>query len=163
MGEPEFAELGAADVPEAEGLLDRVISGRMQVRLGEVVDVLDLPCRSARVDGRLVGVAAYAQGQDGRGELAALAVDSEQRGRGVGGRLLAEAVESIRRAGCNEVWLVTTNDNLTALRLYQRNGFHLAELRRDAVREARQRKPEIPELGEHGIPMRDELVLARRL
>jgi hypothetical protein len=58
------------------------------------------------------------------------------------------------------VWLVTTNDNLDALRFYQRRGFRLAKLRRGAVDAARSRlKPTIPEVGSFGIPIRDEIVL----
>jgi len=41
---------------------------------------------------------------------------------------------------------------------YQRRGFRLAALHRGAVDDSRARlKPEISELGDHGIPLRDEL------
>ena len=67
-------------------------------------------------------------------------------------------------AGCASVWLTTTNYNLDALRFYQRRGFRLVRVRPGAVDEARQTmKPEIPEVGSFGIPMRDELDLERRL
>ncbi len=57
-------------------------------------------------------------------------------------------------------WLTTTNDNLEALRLYQRRGFRLVALRPSAMDEAwRTLKPELPMIGAHGIPMRDELDL----
>jgi hypothetical protein len=55
--------------------------------------------------------------------------------------------------------LVTTNDNIDALRLYQRRGFRLTTLHTGAVDRARMLKPSIPKLGRHGIPIRDELVL----
>ena len=65
-----------------------------------------------------------------------------------------------RDAGCTRLWLVTTNDNVDALRFYQRRGFRLRALRPGAVDEARRElKPEIPEIGDHGIPLRDELEL----
>jgi hypothetical protein len=54
---------------------------------------------------------------------------------------------------------MTTNDNLPALRLYQRTGFRLVELRPGAVDQARSRKPSIPKTGHEGIPIRDELDL----
>jgi hypothetical protein len=41
----------------------------------------------------------------------------------------------------------------------QRRGFHLAELRKDAIAAAREIKPGIPRTGHHGIPIRDELEL----
>ena len=55
-------------------------------------------------------------------------------------------------------WLVTTNDNLAALALYQKVGFRLSTLRAGALDETRRSlKPYLPEVGEHGIPLRDEL------
>ena len=52
-----------------------------------------------------------------------------------------------RSAGCRRVWLMTTNDNLGALRFYQRRGFRLAGLRPGALAASRALKPEIPETG----------------
>ena len=59
--------------------------------------------------------------------------------------------------------MTTTNDNLDALRFYQRRGFRLTELRPGAVDRAREAKPAIPELGGYGIPLRDELDLEREI
>jgi hypothetical protein len=57
------------------------------------------------------------------------------------------------------IWVVTTNDNTTALRFYQRLGFRLRELRAGAVDEARRAlKPSIPQVID-GVPVRDELEL----
>jgi ribosomal protein S18 acetylase RimI-like enzyme len=57
---------------------------------------------------------------------------------------------------------VTTNDNVDALRFYQRRGFRLAALRAGAVEDARARlKPEIPWTGADGIELRDELELEK--
>ncbi len=58
--------------------------------------------------------------------------------------------------------MVTTNDNLDALRFYQRRGFTIAEIRRRAVDESRRTlKPTIPDVGCFGIPVRDEIILER--
>jgi hypothetical protein len=52
------------------------------------------------------------------------------------------------------LWLVTTNDNLRALELYQRWGMEIVAFHRHAVTEARRHlKPSIPERGTHGIPI----------
>jgi len=56
-----------------------------------------------------------------------------------------------------------TNDNVNALRFYQRRGFRLAELRPGAVDQSRRRKPEIPRVGDYGIPLRDEIDLTREV
>jgi acetolactate synthase regulatory subunit len=61
------------------------------------------------------------------------------------------------------VRLVTTNDNMRALRFYQRRGFRLVALNAGALDRSRELKPEIPATGMNGIPLRDELVLAREV
>lgn len=124
---------------------------------GERMRPLEMNGFVAVEDGTIVGHAAFRI--DGRAcELAAIAADPP--GRGIGGRLLDRVVEAARSAGCSRVWLTSTNDNLDALRFYQRRGFRLARLRPGAMDEARVNlKPELPEIGSHGIPMRDELDL----
>ncbi len=55
--------------------------------------------------------------------------------------------------------VVTTNDNLNALRFYQKRGFILVQLRPNALARSRQLKPQIPLVGMDGIPLRDEIEL----
>jgi hypothetical protein len=65
-----------------------------------------------------------------------------------------------RRAACTRLRVVTTNDDLDALRFYQRRGFRLARLRPGAVTRSRQTlKPAIPTTGPYGIDLRDEVEL----
>jgi ribosomal protein S18 acetylase RimI-like enzyme len=86
-------------------------------------------------------------------------IDAFQPGQGIGSALLAAATEQARREGCSRLWLITTNDNLRALRFYQRRGLRLVALHRGAIDEARRVRPSIPIIGEHRIPIRDELEL----
>ena len=82
---------------------------------------------------------------------------------GIGTRL----VEAVRTAavddGCHRLWLITTNDNMDALRFYQRRGFSLVAVHRGLRDVARRLKPEIPIVGAYGIPIRDEVELEMRL
>ncbi len=95
---------------------------------------------------------------DGRScELVTL--DSLEEGKGVGSALLQAVVEEARRAGARRLWLVTTNDNLRALRFYQKRGFTLVAVHAGAIARARKLKPSIPEVGCDGIPIRDEIEL----
>jgi hypothetical protein len=55
---------------------------------------------------------------------------------------------------CQLLTVTTTNDNLEALRFYQRRGFRLAAVDPGAVERGRRLKPEVPLLGNHGIPIR---------
>lgn len=86
-------------------------------------------------------------------------IDSLREGQGIGAALIDAVVAEARRRGCTRVWLITTNDNLNALRFYQKRGFALVAVHRNAVMEARKIKPSIPLIGNDGIPLRDELEL----
>jgi ribosomal protein S18 acetylase RimI-like enzyme len=154
--------LAASDEEAASRLLDAEVAGRLQIRMGEAHDVLALPGFVAEVGGALAGVATYAVDGE-RAELAVIAVSSGHRRRGIGGALIESVASAGTEAGARELWLVTTNDNLDALGLYQRRRFRLAELRPGAVDVSRRLKPSIPLVGRHEIPLRDELVLVRSL
>ena len=54
---------------------------------------------------------------------------------------------------------VSANDNLRALRFYQRRGLRLVALYPGALARSRELKPSIPAIGSDGIPVRDELEL----
>jgi ribosomal protein S18 acetylase RimI-like enzyme len=87
-----------------------------------------------------------------------MTLDSLVQGKGIG-RALVEAVKDTAiRAGCRRLRVVTTNDNMRALRFYQRQGFTMAALRPNAVEAARKLKT-IPAFGGEGIPIRDEIEL----
>jgi ribosomal protein S18 acetylase RimI-like enzyme len=60
---------------------------------------------------------------------------------------------------CRRIWLITTNDNTSGLRFYQKRGFVLSALYRNALEQSRELKPEIPSVGLDGIPLRDEIEL----
>jgi len=147
----------ASDRAWAERLLAEGFGGPVQVVRGEAFDVLDLPGFVAEIGGEPSGLLTYRR-YGGGWELAFVA--ALRRGAGVGSAL----VDALREvAGGVPIRVVTTNDNLAALRFYQRRGFVLVELRRGAVDDARRRlKPSIPEVGDAGIPIRDELELELR-
>jgi ribosomal protein S18 acetylase RimI-like enzyme len=148
----------------AESFLGAGVAGRLQARRGELMDTLEGGAGSGVVavaDGAPVGLLTWlVDPEGGAAEIRALAVAEDRRGHGVGRSLLDAGVAALAAAGVRRAWLVTTNDNLAALALYQRAGWRLAALRAGAVDEARRTlKPSIPEVGEHGIPIRDELEL----
>lgn len=115
-----------------------------------------LPGFIAVAGDRIVGHVSRIVG--GRCEITSIAAARSQAGTGT--RLLQAAIDAVRASGCHTLWLTTTNDNLDALRFYQRRGFRLSALRSGAVDRARlMLKPEMPSVGSYGIPMRDELDL----
>jgi len=121
----------------------------------------DLPGFTAvSADGTVAGVVTYLIEADA---CEVVSIDAVVQGEGVGTALLEAACEAAVAAGCRRVHLITTNDNVEALRFYQRRGFELSELRPGAVEASRRMKPQIPLVGAHDIPIRDELVLEREL
>lgn len=158
-----MAEGSVRPVEEA----DRIVVARLVLELwgahtavahGEVFFPASLPGFLVEKQGQVLGLLTYAVANH---QLEIVTIDALRRGRGVGTALVDAAVRQARTLGCNRVRLTTTNDNLDAIRFYQRRGFKLAALRADAVREARKLKPEIPTVGDYGIPITDELDLER--
>jgi len=90
-------------------------------------------------------------------------IDSLVSDMGIGTALLDAVAQAAVSAGCARLWLITTNDNIDALRFYQKGGFRLVAVHRGAVDESRALKPSIPLMGEHGIPIRDEIELEKML
>ncbi len=114
----------------------------------------------AERDGAIVGLLTYHIADDA---CEIVTLDSLQPGGGVGTALIEAVAECARRAGCVRLWLVTTNDNLAALRFYQKRGFVLVAVHRNALDASRRLKPEIPLIGYEGIPLRDEIELEWRM
>ena len=109
-----------------------------------------------RRDGDIVGLLTY-RARDREMEL--LTLNAMVEGRGIGTSLVLSAIDRAREMGCHRVWLITTNDNLKAIGLYQRLGFRMIRIDVDAVTEARKMKPEIPRYGHRGVPIQDEVVM----
>ncbi len=115
----------------------------------------------AEADGEPVGLLTF---RIADGECEVVTLHSSRPGLGAGTALLAAASDLARAHGCRRIWLTTTNDNLHALRFYQRRGWDLVALHHDAVDVWRRTvKPQIPELGLDGIPLRHALELECRL
>ncbi len=149
-----------ADVPDVAAFLDRHGSS-VVARLDRLERPLDHPALLAVDGASIVGVLTYIASPPDA-EILTLHVDRQWHG---GGTSLMRAAERVAiDAGCARLFVITTNDNVDALRFYQRRGFRLAELRPGAVERSRATlKPGIPAVGDHGIPLRDELVLDKTL
>jgi GNAT superfamily N-acetyltransferase len=152
----------AADQPAARAFLVRHLSARV-ARLGELLDPLGYPALLAEADdGQLLGMLTYVPVQ-GWEQCEVLTLHATQLWHGVGTALIQAVEQLAAKHGCVRLWVITTNDNVDALRFYQRRGFRLAAVHRGAVDDSRNRlKPEIPVAGAYGIPLRDELELEKR-
>jgi GNAT superfamily N-acetyltransferase len=143
-----------ADRAWVDRLLAERWGGRIVLLRGELVDAGVLP---ALVAGDRLGLATFRVSGD-VAELVTL--DAVHPSKGIG-TALVEALWArvVTRAG--RLRVTTTNDNLDALRFYQRRGFRPVALRPGAVEQGRALKPSIPQFGRYGIPIRDEIELER--
>lgn len=125
--------------------------------------------RPAELDGFLalegdvvVGIVTYLPYDDGI-TVEVITVDALKPRSGIGTLLMDAVATRARSLGAQRLVLTTTNDNVDALRFYQRRGFALCALRPGQLDVSRKLKPEIPMVGNYGIPLTDELELERSL
>lgn len=121
---------------------------------GKAVDMTKTDGIVALNDGAIIGLITFIQYGD---ILEITSLDSLIENQGHGTRLLTEAINEARNRTCKKVLLVTTNDNINAIRFYQKRGFDLIRLNHNALDESRKLKPEIPLIGDNNIPLRHEL------
>jgi len=160
MGAFALRAIASKDRPAVLALVRERWGDETVVGHGEVTRPADLPGFLALEGDRIVGLATYRVVGDAA-EL--VTIDSLAPDPGIGTALLDEVEREAGRSGSASVWLVTTNDNLPALRFYQMRGYRIVNVDPGAVDRARALKPAIPLLGHDGIPIRDEIMLANRL
>ena len=140
----------------AETLVRSWGSTQMDTR-GRLVDVLTLPGYVAEDDGNWIGYLSY---ENRAGDIEVVVLEALVESQGVASALLARCAQDALAAAARRLWLLTSNDNTPALRFYQRRGFVLVAVHRDAITHARANlKPEIPLTGKDDIPLRDEIEL----
>jgi len=148
-----------ADRARITEFLDERSTARV-ARLGELVDATAQTALIAEKEGRIVGVLSYIIDDD---SCEVLTLHAAERSIGIGSALIREVEWLARAEDCRRLWLITTNDNLDALRFYQRQGFTLLALHVGGIVRDRKVKPEIPVIGEYGIFINDEIELQKVL
>lgn len=84
-------------------------------------------------------------------------LDSIQENRGIGSKLVDAVIQEANDRKLQKIVLITTNDNINAIRFYQKRGFDMVRLFHNALDISRKMKPEIPLIGENSIPLRHEI------
>jgi DNA-3-methyladenine glycosylase I len=116
----------------------------------------ELPGFVAKSGDEIIGLLAYHL----EGEACEIVtLDAWRASQGVGTALIEAVRQAAGREKCRRLWLVTTNDNLPALRFYQKRGFLIAAVHVNAIERNHRLKPEITLTGMDGIPIRDEIEL----
>lgn len=153
---PTIRPFAVSDRAWATGILEESWGSTLVVSRGRLHDAVSLPGFVAVLDGLPAGLVTYhLEGN----ECELVTINSQRPGAGIGSSLLQAVKERAKGAGCRRLWLITTNDNLVALKFYQQKGFELVAVHRNALEVSRQLKPQIPEIGRHDIPLRDEVEL----
>ena len=123
---------------------------------GESIDLGKAEGWYACEDNEIIGLITY---RITRNEMEILSLDSLIENKGTGTALLNQTISEARNAGLERVRLITTNDNLHALRYYQKRGFDMIRFYHNALDDARKIKPEIPLTGMDGISLKHEIEL----
>lgn len=127
-------------------------------RFGELLNPLEHEGIVAERDGRPVALLTVSESEKG---LEVLTLHSDVEGIGAGSRLLETALRVAVASHAARLWLVTTNDNLRAIRWYLRRGMRVARVLPGGVDADRASvKPEIPPTNpDNGLPIRDYVEL----
>jgi GNAT superfamily N-acetyltransferase len=138
------------------GLLEEHWGSTTTVSRGNIHHADRLPGFAAIYQDRPAGLITYNIEGD---QCEITSMNSLTEGIGIGLALVDAVRNTAVKAGCRRLWLITTNDNTAALRFWQKRGFMLAVVYRNAMEASRRLKPEIPLTGNDGIPIRDEIEL----
>ncbi|MEA4963759.1 GNAT family N-acetyltransferase [Lutispora sp.] len=121
---------------------------------GELVDMTVLDGFAVYDNEAVIGLVTYRIRSN---ECEIMSLDSLRGKQGIGTALVNKVIEIAREKKCTKIKLVTTNDNINAIRFYQKRGFDMTNLYRNALNVSRELKPSIPLLGDFDIPIKHEI------
>ena len=127
---------------------------------GEIIDGTKLDGFLLQEDNTIIGLVTYTFFGD---ICEIVSLDSKRENIGIGTALLKEIEKIAIDNNCKKMRLITSNDNLNALQFYQKRGYCITKLYPNAMDEVRKAKPNVPLIGENGIPLRDEIELEKQL
>lgn len=137
------------------------IGGTQVVSLGRLHKLRDHEAIIATYKDQRLGYVVY------RSELPSievLAILAMEQWSGVGKTLMGEVEKRAKHLDVDSIFLTTTNDNLSAIRFYQRGGFYIREVHPGEFKNILKIKgydPEVSVVGQDGIVIRDEFVLEK--
>ena len=139
--------------------IDNWFSTDMSIR-GKIIDGTKLDGFLLQEENTSIGLVTYTFFGD---ICEIVSLDSKRENIGIGSALLKEIEKIAIDNNCKKMRLITTNDNMRALQFYQKRGYCLTKLYPNAMEEVRKVKPNVPELGDNDIPLRDEIELEKQL
>lgn len=121
---------------------------------GNIIDTTVLPGFLIIKEDEIKGVVTYHIKNE---ECEIVTLNSFEENTGIGTALINGVMNIARECNCKRVWLITTNDDINAIRFYQRKGFDLKAAHINAMDRSREMKPSIPLIGMDHIPIKHEL------
>ncbi|MET3508526.1 GNAT family N-acetyltransferase [Halalkalibacter oceani] len=149
-----------SDLPEISNFFEKHWGGTTMVSRGNAFNVLDEEIILAKRNKRIVGILAYSiQGSN----IEILTLEAIEKYQNIGSLLLEKLEEIAVNKNIKSINLITSNDNLNAIRFYQRRGFSFKSVHIGAINKARKIKPSIPLIGDYGIKISDEIEFEKRV
>ena len=102
----------------------------------------------------IIGLITYLVSDD---VLEVTSLNSLRENQGIGSKLVDAVIREAKDRKLKKILVVTTNDNINAIKFYKKRGFDMARLYHNALDISRKIKPEIPLIGDHSIPLRHEI------
>lgn len=156
---PESFQIRPLEEPDRDWVaefLEKYWSSTTMIIRGRAYRVDEMPGFVAIYEGKPAGLVTYSiEGE----KCEVTSMNSLVEGTGIGSALVEALKKVAVEAGCKRIRAITTNDNMAALRFWQKRGFTLAAVYPNAIEESRKLKPEIPLVGNDGILIRDEIEL----
>lgn len=160
MGDIKIRSLDEHDKEWLKKLMISEWASIKVVTRGKVHYVDKLPGYVAIKDKEKAGLITFRIFKD---ECEIVTLNSLKDNIGIGTTLLEKLENYAKIKGCKRLWVITTNDNIDALRFYQMKGFKIKAIYIDAIEKSRKLKPEIPLRGLYDIEIKDEIELEKIL
>jgi len=150
----EITEIRPEDSPFIASFIADSWGSTMSVSRGRIFNTVALPGFIYIKNKRVIGLVTYNIEKE---NCEIVTLNSLHNNRGLATQLIIKVIEKAKENDCKRIWLITTNDNTNAIRFYQKRGFEWVGFYKDSMNESRKLKPEIPEFGDNGIPIRHEI------
>lgn len=135
-------------------IIEKEWGSRIIVSKGKKYNINDLPGFIAKFDNKIVGIITYYINNK-KCEIISLNVIKENIG--IGTKLIEQVKLEALNKKCKKILLITTNDNINAIKFYQKKGFNIKKVNINAIKRSRKIKPGIPEKGFYNIPILHEV------
>jgi len=136
--EPLSFSVRRADRRDAASIRNLAVASKIDAwTIGQYGDEVDrddaivlVATESLSMVGFIAGRVVPSTSEGNDAEIYNIAVDARSRGKGIGRKLLENAIDHLVSVGCRSVWLEVRESNQKAVQFYENNGFSRITIRR---------------------------------